>query len=819
MRLTPLGTRLMVVATLVGGFAPMTGCRSTPYIERARELPRPPASTALDGQVTPVSFEGERDPAEARRDDEVEAAQYMVGSGASGAGLPLPLPKVAEPRTTSNPESEQVWELTLQEAIRIGLENSEVVRVIALGAQGIPVGGFEPVPLSTGAGGALGTGTLATVYDPAIQETQIATALSQFDANLLAQINLQRSVIPVNNAFQAGFIRDARFPVVAISEGFSSQGGTPTAGVTLQKRFATGGTASVGHNIFWMYQNFTNQVYPSYWSTQTQLRFSQPLLGYSPNLGPSGLEANRAQIVISRLNADVSVWRFKSEVMALVRSIEQQYWALAQQHIRLWAAQTAYDLSLTLQEDVVANMEVGSRRGSRRDLADAQVQVESAHLDLVTATSDVLTTERQLRNILGQPPADNRRIIPVTEPTDARLEPNWEASLAQMVSFQPDIVQNQLLVRVAEMQLLVARNQLLPALDFNVLYQFNGFGRGLDEAEAVGTGAMLKAINPIVQQAQTRAGLNPIPGDYNNFQNWQVGFSFQMPLGFRGPLANTRQAQLALLRQRAFLQQTVHQSAHALGRFFLEVDANYKQYRAASRLKEASWVRLDYNKARYEVGDRDPSRSEEAVTIQQYIDSINRWTNALAQEALYKSTYNTSIAVLEEAKGTLLGYNNIGIAEGPWPRKAYIQARDQQAAHRQVPIGDNGTYQPQFRNGPATPDPVSPVVPPGLNPNPDVPPLPAPVGPLGPAPRSIPPQVPAGQPESILSAKPATDSTVMPARATVVDRPARELPPLPAAETTMPPLPPAITTDPAPAEESPPAEMLPPIALPELPKE
>jgi outer membrane protein TolC len=813
MRLTPLGTRLLVAMTLYGGLAPMTGCRSTPYIERARELPRPPASADADPGVTPTSLEGPvegegpPDPADPRRDDQVEAAQYLRGSGAmGGAGLPLPLPKVAEPRTTSNPETQEVWRMTLQEAIRIGLDNSEVVRVIALGAQGIPVGGFEPVPLSTGTGGALGTGTLATVYDPAIQETQIATALSQFDANLLAQLNMQRSVLPFNNAFQAGFFRDARYPVVAISEGFSPQGGTPTAGVTLQKRFATGGTASVGHNIFWQYQNFTNQVYPSFWSTQTQLRFSQPLLGNSPNLGPSGLEANRAQIVISRLNADVSVWRFKSEIMSLVRSVEQQYWALAQQHIRLWAAQTAYDLSQTLLEDVVANMEVGSRRGSRRDLADAQVQVESAGLDLVTATSDVLTTERQLRNILGLPPADNRRIIPVSEPTDARLEPNWEASLAQMVSFQPDVVQNQLLVRVAEMQLLVARNQLLPALDFNVLYQLNGFGRSLDEAEAIGTGAMLRAINPLAQQAQTRAGLNPTPGDYNNFQSWQVGFNFQMPLGFRGPLANTRQAQLALLRQRAFLQQTVHQSTHALARFFLEVDANYKQYKAASRLKEASWVRLDYNKARYEVGDRDPSRSEEAVTIQQYIDSINRWTNAVAQEATYKSTYNTSIAVLEEAKGTLLGYNSIAIAEGPWPRKAYVQARDQQAAHRQHPIGDNGSYQPQFIQGPATPDPVAPMPPPGMNEG-TRPPLPAPVGPVGPAPRSIPPQVPAGQPDSILSGLPAADPSVAPARATVEDRPARELPPLPmpAAE--------------APAGAEPPAGELPAIALPALPPE
>ena len=83
----------------------------------------------------------------------------------------------------------------------------------------------------------------------------------------------------------------------------------------------------------------------------------------------------------------------------------------------------------------------------------------------MTKTSDVITTERQLRNLLGLPPADNRRIVPVTAPTEARLEPDWDASLAQMLAFQPDIVQQQLLVRVAELQLLVARNQFLPAVE------------------------------------------------------------------------------------------------------------------------------------------------------------------------------------------------------------------------------------------------------------------------------------------------------------------------------------------------------------------
>src|SRR5205823_10887776 len=125
--------------------------------------------------------------------------------------------------------------------------------------------------------------------------------------------------------------------------------------------------------------------------------------------------------------------------------------------------------------------------GSIPNVAEVQEQLERSRLALVSATADLITTERQLRNILGLKPTDNRRIIPVTEPTTARLQPDWDVSLAQMVSFHPDIVQNQLFVRLAELQLLVARNQLLPVLNLDALYQFNGLGHELDRAEAVAT--------------------------------------------------------------------------------------------------------------------------------------------------------------------------------------------------------------------------------------------------------------------------------------------------------------------------------------------
>ena len=94
-----------------------------------------------------------------------------------------------------------------------------------------------------------------------------------------------------------------------------------------------------------------------------------------------------------------------------------------------------------------------------------------------------------------------------------------------------------------------------------------------------------------------------------------------MPLGMRGPLANARQAQYVLLRQRAYLQQIVHQTTHSLARFFLEVDANYKQFKTASRLRAAAAQRLEAQRAYYEEG---------RITIDRFLDAVSQYAQAVA---------------------------------------------------------------------------------------------------------------------------------------------------------------------------------------------
>ncbi len=290
--------------------------------------------------------------------------------------------------------------------------------------------------------------------------------------------------------------------------------------------------------------------------------------------------------------SDMPLVRFKAEVMAHVRSVEQLYWTLYQQHVNLWAREKFMEKTKDLLVKVSDDLAKG--RGVASDVAEVQQRLEQLRLDMITATSDVITTERQLRNLLGLPASDSRKILPVSSPVESLVKPNWDECHSTMLTLQPDIIQQRAVVIAAVIKVMsVQGGQLLGEL-------FN-----LTEPNATAT-------------------------------------------------VQTRVARYTLLKQKAYLKQMVHQNSHSLARFFLEVDASYKQLQAAARLRIAAEQRLEAQKAFYE---------ERRITVDRYLDAITQCASAFAMESQYKATYNISLAALEEAKGTLLTYDNITVEE------------------------------------------------------------------------------------------------------------------------------------------------------------
>ncbi|HWE35742.1 MAG TPA: TolC family protein, partial [Isosphaeraceae bacterium] len=473
-------------------------------------------------------------------------------------------------------------------------DRREVERVIALGAHGIETGVFESTPIATAAGGALGQGSLTTVYDPTIQGPPIVTL----------------PVVPG--------LPEHPLPKLAERCESACEDGREVCPLTLKEAIRIGLENSEVVRVVTI--EAAGKNVPS--------EIGGKLPSGSPQ-DPARKGAESGPIVIARLNTDTAIWTFKTAVQEEVRAIEQQYWALSGQYVRRWACGVAVRVAEEAYRREQARLEAGHATADA--LAAAKERLERARLDLVTSMADIKTTERQLRNMLGLKPTDGRRIVPVTAPAESHAELKWDECLSVMMAHHPEIGRNELLVRADELQLRMAREQILPAEYRKALDQFSGAGHLLDEASAA-------------------QGLRRL---------------------------TEGQAESKLCRQQALLQQVKHKTTHALARFFLEVDANAKQFATAGRLRAAAQENLQAKWARYEEGE---------VPVVDVLDAVDRWARDTAMEAQYRTSYNIALVAVEEAKGTLLEYKGINVLESPQPRKAYIQARDADKGHFQIRI-------------------------------------------------------------------------------------------------------------------------------------
>ena len=170
------------------------------------------------------------------------------------------------------------------------------------------------------------------------------------------------------------------------------------------------------------------------------------------------------------------------------------------------------------------------------------------------------------------------------------------------------------------------------------------------------------------------------------FQEWQLGFQLNMPLGFRREMAGVRNAQLALARERAILQEAELELSHQLAWAIRDLEKNYVLSQTEFNRRIAAQREVEAVTAAYET---------DTVTIDRVLEAQRAL--AQAESDFYQSLvdYNKAIAQVHFRKGSLLEYNGVYLAEGPWPGKAYFDARRRARARDAATYLDYGFTQPR----------------------------------------------------------------------------------------------------------------------------
>lgn len=577
------------------------------------------------------------------------------------------------PITLTNNRFEKTWDLPLEDAVRTALANSKVMRTIGgrLSAQG----GTQPQvgePDTQLLANQVSTG-VPTIYDPAITESNpafgVEGALSAFDAQLTSSVTYDKTDRPQNVAPGLG---EQVFNRVRQQDLGTFNGG-------IQKRTMSGGLFSVTNNTVYDSNNSPTRDVPSDWTTVFQAGLRQPLLQgagtqFNQIAGPydpfqAGGTIGFDGVLLARINMDISLADFERGVRELVINTEEYYWELYFAYRSLEARRVGRDSALETWKKVHALNVIQAKGGEADKEAQAREQYFNFRAQVEQALADLYRVENRLRYEMGIAATDGRLIRPKDEPTTAPVAFNWQDVHCEALTRSVELRQQKWRIKQDELELLAAKNFLLPRLDLVANYRWVGVGDSL-----LNPNGTPLTTNTLQGFQGTDAFSTLMSGQ---FQESQVGVQGLINLGFRRELTTVRNQQLILARERARLQDQELALSHQVTESVRNLDTFYKISQTLFNRRVAAEVQVDATNEQYLAG---------AVTLDLLLDAQRR--RADAESAYFRSItdYTRAITRLHYWKGSLLEYNGVFLAEGPWPQKAYFDA------HRRARQRDASIY-------------------------------------------------------------------------------------------------------------------------------
>lgn len=564
------------------------------------------------------------------------------------------------PFSLLNDKNKEVWDLTLEEAMRIALTNNKVMRNIGGQIQGPPDFLLRNSDL------------IPTIYDPALAESNPRTgteaALAAFDAQFSSSLLWQKIDTPQNVSASYAAI----FPTVA-------QDDLGTFQARLSKVAATGGQFAITHDVAYDLSNKPSRQYSSDWNVKLTAEMRQPLLQgsgvqFNRIAGPGATVGVYNGVVLARINTDIALADFEGSVRNLVSDVEVAYWELYFQYRSLDAVIAGRDSALSTWRKIYTLYRIGGKGGEAEKEAQAREQYYLFRSTAEQSLSALYSAESKLRYLLGLAATDGRLIRPKDEPTTAKVVFDWYEVLNEGLARSVELREQKWIVKRKELELIAAKNFLLPKLDYVAQYKWLGFGNQLDGNNSWSDDTSVE---------NTNAYRTLTSGD---FQEWQTGFQLSLPLGFRREMAGVRNAQLYLARERTKLQEGELELSHQLAfavrdqeKFHVLSQTDFNRRIAAQREVEAV-------AAAYET---DTITLDVLLKAQQNL--------AQAESDYYRALvdYNKSISQVHYRKGSLLEYNGVYLAEGPWPAKAYFDANRRARARDASTYLDYGFTQPR----------------------------------------------------------------------------------------------------------------------------
>ena len=366
-------------------------------------------------------------------------------------------------------------------------------------------------------------------------------------------------------------------------------------------------------------------------------------------MGPKSIAC---PLILARIRTDIALSEFEASVRNMLLDLENSYWDLQFAYRFLETAKIGRDSALITWRQQYELTEGGA--GTSQEEAQSREQYFFFRSQMETALRDLFVAENRLRWLMGISPTDGELLRPIDRPTLANVQYEWQAVHAESLVRSAELRRQRWQVKQRETELILARNQLLPQLDVVGRYSWLGMGDDLITASRNG-------LNFPADGSTAWEGLTD--GD---FQEFSFGLEFTPPrIGARKEMAGVRNSELSLARERARLEDMELNVSHLLTTAIQNLDYNYQVAQTHFNRWVAAEKEVDALMALVKGGKG---------TVDLVLNGQRRRANAQADFYRAIVEYNKSIANVHFRKGSLLEYNNIQLAEGPWPKKAYWDA-------------------------------------------------------------------------------------------------------------------------------------------------
>ncbi len=554
------------------------------------------------------------------RTAEIDAIMRQVDAGAPVETIPeIPEPPLTL-RTPEDFETAQYRDMSLDEVLRTALDNADVLRDLGATVLRFP----QQVATSETLG-------LAQT-DP---QAGIEAALSAFDAQVYALGKWQNNDRRFNNRFFGGgstaFKQDTHDYVFQLS-----------------KRMATGAQFAIRSVTDYDANNATGNLTASAWQTQFHAEMRQPLMQgggvtYNRIAGASGKPGVYNGVLIAKVNQDISSAKFRQQMRDYVSNVINAYWDLYFAYRDLDAKRAALERSRLTWQSLEVQLTSSRKSAAPEALAREQYyRFESELLDAIAGklnqrtqvnnatsggtfagASGVQAAERRLRLLVGMPLSDGALIRPADEPNDAPIIFDWDSISVEALQQRSELQQQRLLVKRREMELLAAKNFLMPSLDFVTIYRLRGLDKGL-----AGNDSAFEELATL------------------DYQEYEASLEWKMPVGFRQAHAAVQNAKLNVRRENAILREQERQVLHDLTAVAAEAERALAQLKTNLNRYLAASDALEVLEATRQAGL--------PISLEQLLDAQRRVSESQSKYHLAAAEYSVALKNVQYEKGTLL---------------------------------------------------------------------------------------------------------------------------------------------------------------------